>query len=143
MQTLRPQDRRQGVSLLHQRQPEAGAVPSGECVNHSETLSPSRITQIADNRPQFKSVRWVVLRSETSLRLRPAGEVYGRAVARWVYTREHVVSRLLQSRLFQRYCNGTVPSAAARSLCSDYHKCDCAVFSYLLLSQRGFCQMQT
>lgn len=63
------------MSLLHQRQPETGAVPSGECVNHSERPSPSMIT-ILDNGLQFKNVRWVVVTSETSLCLRPSGEVY-------------------------------------------------------------------
>lgn len=39
MQALWSQDRRQGVSVLHQRQPETGAVQSGEffkCLEKNE-----------------------------------------------------------------------------------------------------------
>lgn len=36
MQALRAQDRGQGVSFFHQRQPETGTVQSGEFINVTE-----------------------------------------------------------------------------------------------------------
>lgn len=58
MQTLRPQDRRQGVSVLHQRQPETGAVQSGESLHCPEKDEPTQIylEKISSNSLQFKNV---------------------------------------------------------------------------------------
>lgn len=72
--------------------------------------------------------------AETSLCLRPSGEVYNRLVAHLVYTEEHVDGRLLHSAcsnvpIMEQY----LLQQQQHSLCNDYHKCNCIVFSYLVL----------